>query len=253
LKTNTLGYYSNLLNGKINLVFKGNRNAGEFSTTSDLYRYYDHVSSTLSIYLKAYERIADGWVDWYIDRTADELVTFADKEIWKTNAKHWVRNEIGGGGLGFFNKMFGAINSNSPIVNIVDHLVRRANNYVRPAAEEVGHHLTSLFDSYTNHVDVLPFNQFRDFCELSYRRDFNGKRGLTGNFRRSENWGEMQFAIDREKKRIAKELGIELDENLRFDWRTVDRDTYNEYYDRLDDFYEQNDIVRKFKPEYYRI
>jgi hypothetical protein len=61
------------------------------------------------------------------------MIDFADKEIWKVNAKHWVRNEIDNGGFKNFEKWFGsAINSSSPILNIIDHLVRTANNKIRP-------------------------------------------------------------------------------------------------------------------------
>jgi hypothetical protein len=64
----------------------------------------------------------------------------------------------------------------------------------------------------------------------------------------------MQQAIDKEKMRIAKKLGIEeaFDENLRLDWRAITEDQYMQYYDALDDFYETNDIIRQYKPDYYR-
>lgn len=253
LKTNTIGYYHNMLESKINNVFDNNSQNDSFKVGSDLYHYWMNVKNLLAAYSNAYERIANNWVDWYIDTSAEQLVTFADQEIWKVNAKHWVRNEIANGGLGYFNKLFGAINSESPIINLIDFLVRKMKNSIEPLAEHVGHKLTSLYDSYTNHADILPINGFRAFCEHGYKRDANGRHTLTGNFRRSENYGEMQAAVDKKKIQTAKKLGIELDENLQFDYAAVTRDQYNQFYDELDDFYEDNDILRQYAPEYYRI
>lgn len=253
LNVNTIGYYKYLLDDKINQIFKYNSNNPAFDVNSQLYHHYLSTAADLNQVLREFKKIIIQWNDWYIDKTAEELITFANPDIWKYNAKKWVRNEINRGNLGWLNQLFGAINSESPIINIIDHLVRRMRNRITPEVNYRGHELVDLFDKYTNHISFLPTNRFRDFIEHSFKRDASGRRGMTGNFRRSENHGEMQAAVNKAKIKIAKEVGIILDENLRFDWKEVTTDQYNSFYSKLDDFYEQNDIIRRYKPDYYRI
>ena len=251
LCTNTLGFYTNILHNVISYVFDKNSNEPDFKPSSPLHLYYNSVITSMDLVLDNANRIKRKWTEWYIDKSGDELVTFADKEIWKYNAKLWADEDdrIGGGNLGSLNKVFGAINSESPIINLIDHLVRRMRNHIEPIVQERGHELVEKFDKYTNHIDIVPLtNQFRDLCE----HDSKGR--LTGNFRRSENWGEMQNLIDDGKLKIAKRLGIEdaFDEDLRLDWRALTDDQYKAYYDAIDDFFEKNDIIRQYKPDYYR-
>jgi hypothetical protein len=98
---------------------------------SFLRQQFDDVQARLSRYKTEFDNILSDYVDHTIDVYSDYLMDFGDAERFKQNLKYWARNQIQNGGLSIVEKYLGsAITSRSPLIRLMDYMVREAKDVV---------------------------------------------------------------------------------------------------------------------------
>ena len=247
LKIDVLGYYANIFGKDVLSDRFNNSTLPGFQQGSFLRQQFDDVIQRLSRFQREFDSILANYVEHTIDVYSDYLMDFGDPEVFKQNMKYWARNQIQNGGLSMLEKYLGsAITSRSPIIRLMDYMVREAKGVVQRDALTKAHELQdSWLKLRPAGSDLLTLrNYMKTFIEL----DEDGQP--TGNFIREYNYGLVRRDIANAKVEIANKIGIELDEDLN---PSKSDPMYNQFADMLDDWYEKNPhIVRRYKPEYYK-
>jgi len=142
LKVDVIGYYQNLfskdlLGGRFNKSKLPGLQQGTF-----LRQQFDDVDQRLSRFMKEFDFILSDYIDHTIDVYSEYLMDFGDVETFKRNMKYWSRNQIQNGGLSMLEKYLGsAITSRSPIIRLMDYMVRESKGVVQRDALTKAHEL----------------------------------------------------------------------------------------------------------------
>lgn len=247
LKIDVIGYYNHLFNKDlIGARFNRSKLSG-LQQGSFLRQQFDDVQARLSRYKTEFDNILSDYVDHTIDVYSDYLMDFGDAERFKQNLKYWARNQIQNGGLSIVEKYLGsAITSRSPLIRLMDYMVRESKDIVQKESVAKAHELQEVWQNLRPAgSDLFTLkNYMKKFIEL----DDDGQP--TGDFIREYKYGLVKRDIADAKVKIANKLGITLDDDLNCD-KTDPK--YIQFADALDDWYEQNPhIVRRYKPAYYK-
>lgn len=247
LKVDVIGYYNHLFDKTlIGARFNKSKLPG-LQQGSFLRQQFDTTLERLSRYKTQFDNILSDYVDHTIDVYSDYLMDFGDVNVFKQNMKYWARNQIQNGGLSIIEKYIGpAITSRSPIIRLMDYMVREAKGVVQRDALAKAHELQEVWNNLRPAgSDLFTLkNYMKNFIEL----DDDGQP--TGNFIRDYKYGLVKRDIADAKVKIANELGIKLDDDLNC---PKNDPQYIQFADKLDDWYEQNPhIVRRYKPAYYK-
>lgn len=282
LKYNVVGYYKNLFVGDnktkdVSLQGLISNNEGTvrqlIESPNGVRQNVQFLSHTLTTLKANFDSVLQDYIDYQIDVYAEYLVDSGPIEVFKTNAHQWVRNQIDEGKLDPFDAVLGAaVNSKSPIVRLVDYMMREANWNIHQKSVTRGNRLYKLYEACKPKMSFSNF--MRKFCE---QITVDEKSGITsGNFVREENWGQMNYDICKFQLKLYKKykhLGVRvLDRNgdeidpediylngdTRWNWdytNCVDqRKVYNDLNDELDDFLEdQGKVHRRYTAEYYKL
>lgn len=235
-----IGFYKSITTNELVNLLNYNKNTDELAKGGIVYnaiQAMNRVTTDLEDKLKfTIEMYCNTAIDRFVESQAD--MTDDHKARFKENMKRWMKNGVSRGDLNWLeNSLSGAISSQSPIVRMMDFLVRQANHDVRMESLTRGHHLTAL-------AKELPFGtSMLEFCEL----DEDGKP--TGNMVSEINRGAVANFIQQLKERLIKKYDVQRDENggLLFENDDQWRGFYNEYDRALED----NGINRFFTADYY--
>lgn len=247
LKIDVLGYYQNVFSERLLSDRFTNSKLPGLQQGTFLRQQFDDAIQRLSRFQREFDSILANYIDHTIDVYADYLMDFGDPEVFKQNMKYWARNQIQNGGLSMLEKYLGsAITSRSPIIRLMDYMVREAKGVIQRDALTKAHQLQEVWSKLRPAgSDLFTLkNYMKNFIEL----DEDGQP--TGNFIREYNYGLVQRDINNAKVKIANKLGITLDDNLN---PSKTDPKYNQFADELDDWYEKNPhIIRRYKPAYYK-
>lgn len=247
LKVDVLGYYRTLFNEQLLGDRFSRSNLQLFQQGSFLRQQFDLQDARLRRFEAEFDRMISEYIDHTIDVYSDYLMDFGDKEVFKRNMKYWQRNQIQNGSLGVLEKFLGsAITSRSPIIRLMDYMVREHKGIVQREALTKAHELQAKWSEISPAgSDLLTLkNRMKNFIEL----DDDGQP--TGNFIRQYNYGLVRRDIMKATIKIANDLGIKLDDDMQVPKTDP---MYNKFADALDDWYALNPhIVRRYTPAYYK-
>ena len=247
LRKDVLGYYDRVFSSNFLGDRFSNSSLPGFQQGSFLSQQFFDAQQRLARYKDQFDNMIANYVDYQIDVYSDYLMDFGDAEVFKKNMKYWARNQIQSGSLSMMEKYLGsAITSRSPIIRLMDYMVRESKGIIQRESLSKAHELQEVWQNISPvGSDLFTWrNRMKDFIEL----DENGQP--TGNFAREYNYGLVIRDIRNATIDIANKLGIKLDDDMQVP-KTDPQ--YKKFADMLDDWYEQNPhIVRRYKPAYYK-
>lgn len=244
LKYDIIAYYDKMLEDVIGNYINNNDNLSQQQV--DLLKQQKYrLHSIIGTLKTSFNEILGGYVDYQIERYADELVVMGDKDRFIANMKLWARNSIDNGDLlPFENSLGPASISKSPIVRLVEYIVTAQNRITHTVSLERGHELADKYKKCASiGKKIMSVNFMKQFCEL----DDDGNP--TGYFVRKYNYGKLYKIRDNVIKKLVKKYDLQYDENT----GQINFKNKNQYVQYITDFYNQMDGIANFryKKEYY--
>lgn len=245
IKTDIIEYYARIFNDQI--ISSYYEYLPEIKNNNDVKDFLNDVRRDVEGTVGMYNRILNKYVYNKIDEYADLYVDVGDKEIWKYNAKLWLKSQINNGSLMYFENWLGiASQSASPIIRLVEFLTSTINHEVFVESLRVSNELKTLYDKARPAGDTFSLKNFmKTFCEL----DKNGQP--TGYWLRKKNYGEMFSQKDILMQQLLDEFKdrVQLDDDGEYIFQ--DNQTRIEFLNKKDDL-EDTIINKRYRKEYYQ-
>lgn len=238
--TDVLGHYQYIIDQYLSkLDIDSNMQESDILDIQD--QYNTSISQLMDAARSEFNKVLTQYADNIIDTYIDENVGVGDIDLFKINAKLWIRNKINGGDVQSLETFCGMAScSSSPIVRIIANMFDNTANEVNRKTNVQAHKLVHLFKKST--------------LKSSDLAEFDSEGMPTGNIVRDINYG--QFELDRQRfvDSLCKRFKLYQDENGKpqFNFNTKKGlETYNKYMDLMDDWLEDH-ANRRFVSEYYK-